>query len=325
MPIPISLVAHTVFCKRRAWLEAAGEQVASYNIEAGQRRHSSVDVPGRAGPKTFAVEVRHEELGVVGKADVLAESGSGRELVEYKATPGKPTPTVSEANRVQLALQRLCLESMGEPVDGQSIYFPDHRTKVSVDLSEGDFLRAREFVRLTRALVEATEPPEPLVDEPRCSWCSHVAVCLPDERRRGPVKRVHASDPDAEVLHLVTPGSRASIRRGRVEVSIRGDQLATLPIAKVAGVVVHGNVDVSSALLRELLWRGATVVWCSARGSVVGFARSGKSANGHARAIQHHSAGSHDLSLASELLRAKVGNQSHLAASKRQGGLLRRH
>ena len=34
-PIPISLVAHTVFCPRRTWLEAVGEKVDSEAMAAG--------------------------------------------------------------------------------------------------------------------------------------------------------------------------------------------------------------------------------------------------------------------------------------------------
>ena len=35
-PIPISLVAHTVFCPRRTWLEAMGETTPSIAIEHGE-------------------------------------------------------------------------------------------------------------------------------------------------------------------------------------------------------------------------------------------------------------------------------------------------
>lgn len=33
-PIPISLVAHHIFCPRRAWLEAAGEQTDTHQMAA---------------------------------------------------------------------------------------------------------------------------------------------------------------------------------------------------------------------------------------------------------------------------------------------------
>ena len=42
-PLPISLVAHTVFCSRRAWLEAAGETTPSFAIEHGVAAHGAVD------------------------------------------------------------------------------------------------------------------------------------------------------------------------------------------------------------------------------------------------------------------------------------------
>ncbi len=309
-PVPISLVAHTVFCHRRAWLEAAGEQVASYNIEDGQRSHARVDGGGRAGVRSFSVHLRHDELNLTGRADVVTSSPGHLELIEFKATPGKRTPEVSEANRVQLALQRMCLEAAGATVTGQSVYFIDHRSTVAVEFTEQGLAQAREFARLTRRIVEAETPPDPLIDDPRCTFCSHISVCLPDERQRGPVKRPHASDPDGEVLHLATPGSRASIRGDRIQVSRRGEELASIPTDRVAGLIIHGNVDVSSALLRELLWRGISIIWCSGRGRVVGFARSAKSPNGQVRARQHRGDSGVDSDTVKEMLRPKVGNQA---------------
>jgi CRISPR-associated protein Cas1 len=44
-PIPISLVAHTVFCPRRAWLEAVGERTDTDQMAAGARAHRRVDDP----------------------------------------------------------------------------------------------------------------------------------------------------------------------------------------------------------------------------------------------------------------------------------------
>ena len=40
--VPISLVCQWVYCPRRAWLEAAGEMVDSYQMEAGISAHENV-------------------------------------------------------------------------------------------------------------------------------------------------------------------------------------------------------------------------------------------------------------------------------------------
>lgn len=105
--LPISLVAHTVFCERRAWIEAVGERVDSAQIESGLTAHSRVDRP----EGTRSVDVSHPELGLVGRCDIVtaADEGRGVDVVEYKATPVRQVPQVTDSNIVQLTLQRLCL------------------------------------------------------------------------------------------------------------------------------------------------------------------------------------------------------------------------
>ena len=48
--------------------------------------------------------------------------------------------------------------------------------------------------------------------------------------------------------------------------------MASLPLERVQAVVVHGNVDLTGGLLRELLWRNLPVLWCSSSGRLVGWA-----------------------------------------------------
>lgn len=289
-PLPLSLVAHTVFCPRRAWLEAAGETTDTDQVAAGVLTHQRVDAREESDGQAFrAVDVRHSSLGLIGKCDVLNRRPDGTiKVVEYKATPIRRRPEVTEAMRVQLALQRMCLEDMGVQVSEQAVHFVSHHTTVSVSLSDSDFELATSYVQRTRQICEAPTAPEPLEDDPRCSRCSHVGVCLPGERRRQHVqRRIMVSDPDSQVVHLATQGSRASISKGRMIVRAGGDELATLPLERVQGLVVHGNVDLSGALIREMCWRGLTIVWCSGSGKVWGWSHSAHSANGFQRVRQH--------------------------------------
>lgn len=313
--IPISLVAHTVFCARRAWIEASGERVDSAQIESGLHAHARVDSAVSGAVISRSVEISHEELGLVGKCDVVESGGSGpgTAIVEYKATPVRRVPEVTRANTVQLALQRLCLESVGTPVDDQRVYFTNHHQSVQVPLAAEDFDEAREWVARTREIITADDAPKPLIDDPRCRFCSHVSVCLPDENVAAQlqhVRRIAVGDPAGEVLHLTTPGSRASIKAGRVVVQKAREEVTSVPIERVVGLVVHGNVDVSSALTREILWRGYGIVWCSGGGRVVGHARSARSPNGFPRMLQHLRAYFGDLALCRELISSKVANQA---------------
>lgn len=309
--IPISLVAHTVFCPRRAWIESVGESVDSLNIEAGSAAHTRVD--SRRDERRLAsrsVDVSHDGLDIVGRCDVVETTGEGLRVVEYKAAPGRRSTVVTEAQQVQLALQGMALEDAGHRVAGYGVHFTTSHRTVDVPITSEVRERARAAVETTRRVIEGDEAPAALVDDPRCRFCSHYSVCLPDERQDREVSRVMPSHPDGQTLHLTAPGSRAALRKGRLLV-VRGDEeLASLPVERVDALVVHGNVDVSSAALRELMWQGRTVLWCSYSGYLVGYARTARSPNGLARHLQHRHVAEGDMELAREFIVAKVANQA---------------
>ncbi len=97
-PIPISLVAHHIFCPRRAWLEAAGEHTDTHQMAAGTNAHRTVDdaTKSRLG-KLNAVDISSDRLGVIGRADVVEDTPDGVKVVEFKATPVRRVPEVTEA------------------------------------------------------------------------------------------------------------------------------------------------------------------------------------------------------------------------------------
>lgn len=313
-PIPISLVVHAVFCARRAWLEASGEKVDSAQMELGLSAHRRVDELSESRPLTQrAVDIHHEGLNLVGRCDLVrGDPIDGVEIVEYKASPVRRRPDVTPGLTVQLMLQRMALESMGIRVRRQGVYFTNHHTLVDVEATPALEEEAADQVLRTRQIISSPTAPPPLVDDARCRGCSHPAVCLPDELRlvTPPARSISVSDPDGEILHLLTPGARASIRDGRLNV-VKGDEtLSSLPFERVRGLVVYGNVDVSSAVIREMLWRHLTIVWCSGRGRVTGWTRSADSPNGQARIRQHVLAESGCLQLANEFIATKVANQA---------------
>ena len=314
-PIPISLVAHQVFCPRRAWLEAAGEATDTWQMAVGTASHAATDDPGVTRPASLrAIEIADEALGITGRCDTVEVAPDGRlTVVEYKSTPVRREPVATDAMRIQLALQVGALRSVGYEVAGQVVYFTNHRIRVPVVLGDDDIEAARRAVVATRATVEASEAPPPLEDDPRCTSCSHAGICLPEERAEtAVVRRILAADPDTQVVHLATAGSRASTRGGRLLVHARGEEIASLPLERVAGVIVHGNIDLSGGLIRELLWRSLAVVWCTGTGRVVGWAIPGAGPNGAERIRQHEEASGGRLDLAREFVGAKIANQATL-------------
>jgi len=85
-----------------------------------------------------------------------------------------------------------------------------------------------------------------------------------------------------------------------------------VPIERVLGLVIHGNVDVSSALLRELSWRDRCVVWCSWSGRVIGWSQGADSPNGLQRVRQHVASAEGRLDIAQQMVSAKIANQATL-------------
>lgn len=83
-------------------------------------------------------------------------------------------------------------------------------------------------------------------------------------------------------------------------------------------MVVHGNVDLSGGLIRELLYRGLPVLWCSSSGRLIGWATSASSPNGGPRAQQAVASQAGRLDLAREFVSSKIAGQATLL--RRRGG-----
>lgn len=274
-PLPLSLIAHTAFCERRAWLEDQGERVENLNMELREHDHQRVDTRKDERQATHrSVEVHSSTLGLTGRCDVVRSDSHGLTVVEYKAAPARRSTNVTAAQRAQLALQGMCLEERGDQIADYAVYFTTSRREVAVDITAADRDEALDLVRRTRDIVTNSTAPPPFRDDPRCGRCSHYSVCLPDERgeESGPAASPH----------------------------------------RVHALVVHGNVDLSSALVREMLFRRVTILWCSYRGRLMGYASTASSPNGLARHRQHEWSARGSVEIGRELLAAKVGNQATL-------------
>ncbi|MQY24424.1 CRISPR-associated exonuclease Cas4/endonuclease Cas1 fusion [Nocardia sp. RB20] len=276
--------------------------------------HRTVDDATRSRlGKLNAVDISSDQLGVVGRADVVEDAPDGLKVVEFKATPVRRVPEVTNAMRIQLALQSECLAEAGFTVAEHGVYFTSHQRFVAVEIIDSDRDAAAREVEQTRTTISAPTAPPPLEDDPRCLRCSHVGVCLPEERAEAPVtRRISVADPDSQIVHLATAGSRASLSSGRLRVHHHGDELASIPLERVRGLVVHGNIDLSSALIRELHWRALTIVWCSGRGTVIGWSHTARTPNGVARVRQHQASAEGRIGLARAFIAAKIANQATL-------------
>ncbi len=313
--ITIGVVAQHEFCPRRAWLEVHGERTDTAQVATGVDDHRAVDDDETSRPARLrAVDVTSARLGVHGRCDSVEVTDDGAlTIVEHKAVPVRRRSVVTDANAVQLALQAICLREAGHDVAGAAVWFSTTRRRVPVPLTDELIAHAERAAAATRQVLATNVPPSPLEEDDRCRSCSHVSVCLPDEHRGLPLaRRISVANPLGRVLHLTTPGSRARLQRGRIEVTSREEEPVSIPLGQVAGLAVHGNADVSSALVRELLARGYPIVWCAWSGRVIGWATPAGGPNGDARVAQHRLDDGVSLGVARAIVAGKILNQRHM-------------
>lgn len=90
---------------------------------------------------------------------------------------------------VQLALQAQALGESGYHVRGEGgVFHSASRQRAGSGRSRRTRTSQAPRRRPTK-LLAGDRAPEPLEDTPRCRWCSHAGVCLPNERTLGPVRR----------------------------------------------------------------------------------------------------------------------------------------
>ena len=115
--LPISLVMHTVYCPRRAWIESNGEKTDTSQMQEGQSAHKRVDDPKTSrGTQQRAVTISSKRLGLTGRCDAVEpqEDGSTR-IIEYKSTPVRRNASVTPAHRVQLASRKSASKKPAKP------------------------------------------------------------------------------------------------------------------------------------------------------------------------------------------------------------------
>ena len=208
-PLPISALQHLVYCERQAALIHSERQWADNRLTAeGSVLHAkahSEESETRGGARVArGVDLRSDELGLVGKADVVeftppeafagpvaetvraAASGAGPPLagwlvvpVEYKRGRPKTSPEWGDCDRVQLCAQALCLEEMlGVEVPEGRLFYGETRRRADVPIDGELRDTTRRAVARLRELLERGITP-PAVNDARCPNCSLVRLCLP--------------------------------------------------------------------------------------------------------------------------------------------------
>jgi CRISPR-associated protein Cas4 len=184
--IMLSALQHYLYCPRQcalihqeqAWAENA------FTVE-GKLLHEKADSGAREKRRDLRVEtgvlLHCPELGLTGKADVVEFHRKGRLWmpfpVEYKRGRAKRT----DADRVQLCAQALCLEAMtGLPVPEGALFYGASRRREPVDFSDDLRRITRETAEAVRTLLDEERLPAPPSSLKACAHCSLTDLCLPE-------------------------------------------------------------------------------------------------------------------------------------------------
>ncbi len=214
--VPARMVNELLYCERLMALEwVQGEFADNYFTADGRAVHKRADKPGRglpepperddegdgkgtttpiprtAPPRTKGDEpyqarsvwLSSERLGLTAKIDVVDVGQGGRVMpVEYKR--GK-RPKLREGaylpERAQLCAQVLLLRDAGYGCDEAAIYYAAERKRVPIAIDAELESRTLRAVERAREIARSDALPPPLEDSPKCTGCSLVGICLPDE------------------------------------------------------------------------------------------------------------------------------------------------
>jgi CRISPR-associated protein Cas1 len=113
------------------------------------------------------------------------------------------------------------------------------------------------------------------------------------------------------VLYVTTPGAYVRKSGGRLTVSLKERELASVPLASIDSVVLFGPVQISTQAMHELLAAGISTTLLSRAGRFLGLLQSGLPKNVFVRLAQSEAAGHPLLALenARSIVRAKTDSQ----------------
>jgi CRISPR-associated protein Cas1 len=271
-----------------------------------------------------SLALESENLGLVGVVDLIENSVTGRELIDYKRGSARRDENnrriPKDNDALQVGAYALLLAERGFPLAGASIYYAEERSRVPVELNETLYQKVRDTVAEAKAVARSTQCPPPLKDDPRCLHCSAYCVCLPNESAywAGSAEALPAGTPaprppgdDGEVIVVQNPKAYLSARGGELHIKLGGETLTKHPLGQIRAVYLYGGAQYSTQVVHSLLERSIPLAHFSPAGRFLGVTsglpQSGIDARlGQARLLADQS---QRVLLTREIIRAKIHNQ----------------
>ena len=322
--IPAGMFRKFEYCPRLFYLEWVQSQfednsdtiIGTYNHRAVDAGGGRMGDPSEDNPVAQArsVLISSERLGLVAKVDLIEGEGDSVIPVEFKkgAQPvhgPRWTPELAQLHAIGLVLR-----DQGYKCSEGEFYFAETRQRITVPFDEGMLAKTEEMIGSMRAVARSQDIPPPLIDSPKCAYCSLVGICLPDEtnlhakRSRETPRRLTPSDSAARPLYVTEQGAKIGIQAGRVTVTKGNQELQAMRLLDVSQVSVYGNVQITSQMMRAAFSRQTPVCWFSYGGWFQGMAQGLPSKHVELRRRQVSIAAQAGLPIARRLVEGKIRN-----------------
>lgn len=320
------------YCERLFYLEEVEEiRLADEAVYAGRTLHEERSTPDPSGTEWRNYLVSSPALGLIGKLDAARQRDGAWVPYEHKRGRARRaddgTPEAWPSDRLQVIAGALLLgEELGQPIPAGRVRYHADNVTVQVVIDDHAHAELRQALDRARELRTSLQRP-PVADNPNlCLRCSLAPVCLPEEGRLSrdaewtPV-RLFPPQAEGQVVHVLSPRSRVG-RTGQTLV-VTGEETdrRSLPIHEVAGVVLHGYVQITTQALHLCASEGVPVHWLTGGGRHIGSLAAG--GGGVQRRIRQYQALTDPgtcLRLARRLALARIAGQLRYLLRATRGG-----
>ncbi len=330
--LPVRMLNEYAYCPRLGYMMwAQGEFDDNYFTEEGRYQHRRVDSKDEAlNPPTpmdpavptvaRSVWLSAPIIGLTAKIDLVESSGEVAVPVDYKR--GRK-PSVQEGawepERVQLCAQGLILRENGFVCEGGVLYFVESKTRVEILFDDALVSRTKFLLEQFREVAALRTIPAPLDHSPKCSGCSMVGICLPDEldmllqkegeTRKEPRQLMPALD-DALPVYVQAQGAVVGKDGDELVIKQKGTKVAAAKLFETSQVSLFGNIQISTQTVQELCRRGVPVIYLSTSGWYYGMTIGTMHKNVELRLHQYRCAASPEesLALARRFISSKIRN-----------------
>lgn len=350
--LPARMVNEYSYCPRLFFLEwVEGQWAESADTVEGQVQHKRVDKEGKGLKpaeelpeekiQTRAVTLTSERLRVIAKMDVIDAVGGVVTPVDYKR--GRPLETdrgleMWTPDRVQIGVQALVLRDNGYRCEEGVVFYQSTRQKVRVAVDEALIAETETAIAEAWQTARAGVMPPPLVDSPKCTGCSLVGICLPDETNRlldeqpeeetgqlslfgveeaprkpsgREVRKLMSARDDLRPVYLNTQGLRVGKSGDVLQVKEKDSVRQEIRMNEVHQLNLMGNIQISTQAVQSLCEAGIPVCYFSMGGWFYGLTTGMSTKNVFLRQRQFRLADEDwfRLTLARRLVAGKIRNQ----------------